>query len=394
MITGGKRDPCRRDSHDGRIFDLQRFSTHDGPGIRTTVFLKGCPLRCLWCHNPEGLDPDLQLSFLSSQCVGCGECRDVCPNHAHRIELCADRIVHTLERPQCRRCGWCAAACVSGALEQVGRDVSVAEVLREVLADRAFYGLSGGGLTLSGGEPLLQADFTAAVLQAAKDQGIHCCLETSGYARWQQWEGLVSLVDLFLYDYKETDPQRHVEYTGVSNALILENLRALYARGAGLPCAVPSFPAATTAPTTLLASWPWPERCRLWKRSSYYLIIPWGARKASDSGLPGLPQSPGTCPTGRCSEGGLTGSRAVVFVLAAAKPYKPPAPARGRNPDVTPPVPALTLGAGRTRLRAGAWGWYLCCRVTGRLARIVKYFQQELKSRQRSAPFTGLAAQR
>ena len=226
----------------GRIFDLQRFSTHDGPGIRTTVFLKGCPLRCLWCHNPEGLDPDLQLSFLSSQCVGCGECRDVCPNHAHRIELCADRIVHTLERPQCRRCGWCAAACVSGALEQVGRDVSVAEVLREVLADRAFYGLSGGGLTLSGGEPLLQADFTAAVLQAAKDQGIHCCLETSGYARWQQWEGLVSLVDLFLYDYKETDPQRHVEYTGVSNALILENLRALYARGARIALRCPIIP--------------------------------------------------------------------------------------------------------------------------------------------------------
>jgi pyruvate formate lyase activating enzyme len=232
----------------GRIFDLQRFSTHDGPGIRTTVFLKGCPLRCLWCHNPEGISPDLQLSFLPSPCVGCGACRDVCPNEGHRIERNEGRIVHVLERSRCRRCGSCAAACVSGALEQVGRDLSVADVLGEVLQDRVFYGLSGGGLTLSGGEPLLQADFTAALLRAAKDQGIACCLETSGYARWPQWEGLVGLVDLFLFDYKETDPQRHVEFTGVSNALILENLRALYARGAKIALRCPIIPGCNDRP--------------------------------------------------------------------------------------------------------------------------------------------------
>jgi len=226
----------------GRIFDIQRFSTHDGPGIRTTVFLKGCPLRCLWCHNPEGLSPDPQLSFSPEKCIGCGNCVALCPNHVHRLEPSGEGVVHVLNRERCRLCGTCANACVAGATEIVGRNVAVAEVMGEVLADRAFYGFSGGGLTLSGGEPMLQFDFSEALLRAAKGQGLHCCVETSGFAPRRHFESLLGLVDLFLYDYKETDPERHIEYTGVPNDLILENLRGLHAWGAQIALRCPIIP--------------------------------------------------------------------------------------------------------------------------------------------------------
>ena len=143
---------------------------------------------------------------------------------------------------RCTRCGVCAAACLGGALETVGREISIGEALREVLEDRAFYGPSGGGLTLSGGEPLFQADFALALLEAARGQGVHCCVETSGFAPWSHFEALRGKVDLFLYDYKETDPQRHVELTGVTNGAILENLRRLYAQGARIALRCPIIP--------------------------------------------------------------------------------------------------------------------------------------------------------
>ncbi len=222
----------------GRIFDIQRFSIHDGPGIRTLVFLKGCPLRCLWCHNPEGINPDPELSFIPEKCIGCGYCFRACPRHAHEM---IDGS-HVLDRSKCTVCGACTEECYAGALELIGREVSVEEVMREVLSDRPFYETSGGGMTLSGGEPLMQIDFTEALLAAAKDVHVHCCVETCGYADFTCFERIIRYVDLFLYDVKEIDDDRHIEFTGVPTGKIIENLRRLHDAGASIRVRVPVIP--------------------------------------------------------------------------------------------------------------------------------------------------------
>ena len=209
----------------GRIFDIQRFSIHDGPGIRTTVFMKGCPLRCLWCHNPEGIASGFHLSFTPGKCIGCGYCADACPNQAHVMD---SEKGHILRREKCTVCSTCVEKCYSGALELVGRDVSVKNILEEVLADRLFYETSGGGLTLSGGEPLLQIGFTEALLREAKKEGLHCAIGTCGYASFDRFERIMQHVDMFLFDIKETDEQRHKEYTGVPIGPVLKNLEALH----------------------------------------------------------------------------------------------------------------------------------------------------------------------
>jgi pyruvate formate lyase activating enzyme len=229
---------CARDAEKVRVFDIQRFCVHDGPGIRTTVFLKGCPLRCLWCHNPESLDPAPALSFTESRCIGCGACLTACPVGAHIL----NRGKHQIDRTRCQSCGACAAACPTGALEIVGRSMTVGEVLAVVLEDRPFYERSGGGLTVSGGEPLAQTDATEALLASAKAEGLDCCLDTSGFGPWSSIEQLLPFVDLFLYDIKETDEGRHVTHTGVSNDGILANLRRLSAAGARIRLRLPLIP--------------------------------------------------------------------------------------------------------------------------------------------------------
>jgi len=226
-------------SIEGRIFDIQRFSIDDGPGIRTTVFMKGCPLRCTWCHNPEGMSADPVLSFMPEKCIGCGYCLRTCPNEAHRMD---PEQGHVLDRASCRACGKCSKECYTGALELVGRDVTVEEVIDEVLRDRSFYETSGGGMTLSGGEPMMQIEFTEALLARGKGEGLHCCIETCGFCDFSLMERVLPYVDLFLYDIKETDDARHREFTGVPNRLILQNLRALHERGACMLLRLPIIP--------------------------------------------------------------------------------------------------------------------------------------------------------
>jgi pyruvate formate lyase activating enzyme len=229
----------------GRVFDIQRFSLHDGPGIRTTVFLKGCPLRCVWCHNPEGMTPTPEVSFLVEKCIACGECARVCEHGAHLLKTSntqGSEATHVYDRNACQACGDCTEYCDAGTLEFVGRAMSVEDVMKEVTQDRAFYANSGGGLTISGGEPLAQIDFTVALLQAAREQGFHRCLETSGFASWQRFQPLLPLVDLFLFDCKETDEPRHRNFTGQSNLLIIDNLRSLHAAGAKIQLQCPVVP--------------------------------------------------------------------------------------------------------------------------------------------------------
>ena len=222
----------------GQVFDIQRFSIHDGPGIRTTVFLKGCPLACVWCHNPEAISPKPGVSFAAGKCIACGECARLCPHGAHAV----DGSTHLYDRDRCEACGRCLPLCDTHALEPVGRTMTVEEVMRQVLADKVFYTRSGGGFTVSGGEPLAQPEFTAALLEAARAEGIHRAVETSGFASWPRLEALIPLSDLFLFDWKESDPQRHARFTGQSNDVIMRNLRRLDAAGARIQLQCPIVP--------------------------------------------------------------------------------------------------------------------------------------------------------
>ena len=222
----------------GFIYNIQKFSLNDGPGIRTTVFLKGCMLNCLWCHNPESKSPKKQLMLHKARCIGCGVCVDACPMGLHSFSKTG---AHIIKKESCIACGACAAACV-GALEMVGKEAYVDEIIEDVLKDVAFFENSGGGLTVSGGEPLMQPEFTLQLLKSAKENGLHTCIETCGYAKWEHIEALLPYVDIFLWDVKESDDARHKAYTGVSNKRILENLYLLNAAQANIILRCPIIP--------------------------------------------------------------------------------------------------------------------------------------------------------
>lgn len=227
----------------GMVFDIQKFSLHDGPGVRTTVFLKGCPLRCAWCHNPESWSGAPEISFRSDLCIGCGACVRACPNNAHRIGQSA----HIMDRSACAGCGRCAWACPSGALEKIGRLTTTAEVMAEVAQDKVIYEESGGGVTLSGGEPAAQPWFALEILSQARAAGIHTALQTSGWCGRDTLEKLAAATDLFLFDLK-ADSALHERLTGAPFGPIRENLEFLSSANANIRIRIPLVPGVNDTP--------------------------------------------------------------------------------------------------------------------------------------------------
>lgn len=222
----------------GLVFDIAHFTVHDGPGIRTTVFMKGCPLRCIWCHNPEGIDRQPQLSYTHAKCISCGDCIGSCPENA----ICfADDNLH-IDRQKCLVCGRCTQACRPEALFLYGREFTVTDLLPEILADREFYRQSGGGVTLSGGEPLLQPDFCASFLAACQAEKLHTALDTCGAVPFSDFEAVLPHINLVLYDLKHIDSAVHRRLTGLGNELILQNLRRLGQLSVPLEVRIPCLP--------------------------------------------------------------------------------------------------------------------------------------------------------
>lgn len=220
------------------VFDIQRFALHDGPGIRTTIFTKGCPLDCQWCHNPESKSSKPQLRCLFKQCVGCGRCQEVCPTGAHHVW----QNGHTIEFEKCIQCGACVDVCYYDVLKIYGVSKTTDEILKVVMRDRSFYENSGGGMTVSGGEPMAQFEPVLDLFKAAKERNLHTCLDTCGFAPTANYKKILPFVDIFLYDYKLTKEDKHVRYTGVKNGLIKENLNFLCSHGATVFLRCPIIP--------------------------------------------------------------------------------------------------------------------------------------------------------
>jgi pyruvate formate lyase activating enzyme len=222
----------------GMVFDIQRFSLHDGPGVRTILFLKGCSLRCKWCSNPESQLSSPELLYTKSLCKLCGNCVNACPENALSLTTTGLEINRSL----CSACGLCAAACNTGALEISGKEYSVDETVSSLLKDRFYYEVSGGGVTISGGEPLLQDEFVKSILIKLKSLNIHTAVETAGLVEWKAIKNILDYTDLFLYDIKHLQNEKHISGTGDENNLILENLKKLLDSGAEVIIRYPLIP--------------------------------------------------------------------------------------------------------------------------------------------------------
>ncbi len=233
----------------GMVTDIQRFSLHDGPGIRTTVFFKGCSLRCFWCHNPECITASPEIQVFSERCIGCGVCVDVCEHEA--LALREGKLDY--RREQCVTCGKCTEVCCARARVLVGMQMTVDEVIKELLQDVAFYERSGGGVTISGGEPVLQRDFCRAILEQLKHEGIHTALETAGNYPWQWLAELLLTTDLVMMDIKHLSAQKHRQATGASNEQILDNARRLAQTDIPVVFRIPVVPSVNETPDEIRA---------------------------------------------------------------------------------------------------------------------------------------------
>jgi pyruvate formate lyase activating enzyme len=234
----------------GTIFDIKKFSLHDGPGIRTTIFFKGCPLSCIWCHNPEGISRQIEIHFWEKRCISCFECVEAC---AHKALSFSDNQRNHLKE-LCQGCGACAQICPTKATELVGTKVSVSDLMLEIEKDVIFYDQSGGGVTISGGEPLLQINFLEALLTACHNMGIHTIVDTSGYIPFKYLHRIQPFTDIFLYDVKFIDPTIHQKCTGVSNKLILDNLKKLTKTGSKVIPRIPIIPGINDSEENLLST--------------------------------------------------------------------------------------------------------------------------------------------
>jgi len=232
------QDPNQKDTS-GMVFDIQRFSIHDGDGIRTMVFLKGCPLECVWCQNPESISPDAQTVFIENNCIDCRKCLVLCGPKA--ISECSDKK-RVIDRESCKLCSSCIEKCYADAINIIGRHLNVDEVLEIVERDREFYEKSGGGVTFSGGEPTSQPQFLAALCREAKQRNLHTCIETSAYCEWDLLEPILKDVDQLLVDIKHMEPEEHERLTGVSNHLILDNIRRFIDMGIPTRIRIPLVP--------------------------------------------------------------------------------------------------------------------------------------------------------
>lgn len=222
----------------GKIIDIKRFAVHDGDGIRTTLFLKGCPLKCKWCHNPESISYKSEIAYYKEKCISCGECGEVCLQNAHTVS----EEGHNFDKKKCIACGKCEEVCLGGALTFYGREMTVEEAVKALLEDREFYENSGGGITISGGECLMQADFCREVLKKCKDEGINTAVDTCGYVSREAFDKVLPYTDTFLYDIKAIDEDVHIKCTGKSNKRILENIKYLDENGCKIEVRIPFVP--------------------------------------------------------------------------------------------------------------------------------------------------------